>query len=71
MYIFVRGGSYFEWEITLVSSIKAKAWSKVKKVYFSQEWERGKFWNPEAQKVVISKDVVFDEMSTLKAFRED
>lgn len=30
-----------------------------------------KFWNPEAQKVVISRDIVFDEMSMLKAFRED
>uniref|UniRef100_A0A2N9FZT3 Uncharacterized protein n=1 Tax=Fagus sylvatica TaxID=28930 RepID=A0A2N9FZT3_FAGSY len=60
--------------VHISSEDRSKLDPKSKKCIFLS-YEKGvkgyKLWNPVAQKVVISKDVVFDEKSMTKAFRED
>jgi hypothetical protein len=60
--------------VHISSEDRSKLDPKSKKcIFFDYEkWVKGyKFWDPVAQKVVISRDVVFDEKSMTKAFRED
>ena len=53
---------------------RSKLDSKSKKCIFL-EFEKGvkgyKLWDPVAQKVVIGRDMVFDEKSMIKAFRKE
>ncbi len=60
--------------VHISSEDRSKLDPKSKKCIFLS-YEKGvkgyKLWNPVAQKVMTSKNVVFDEKSMTKAFRED
>ena len=60
--------------VHISSEDRSKLDPKSKKCIFFN-YEKGvkgyKLWDPVAQKVMISRDVIFDEKSITKAFRED